>query len=120
MRYRFRKERKRLDRKVTFMAPPGAPNEFNEATGDFTDVFTTRCSLEPAPGTEKYANRQNASESPVLIEVRREQRTLALTPSNRARVYNLDGATYRVYEVVSAIQPERGANLVITAVYHGA
>ena len=114
MRYRFRKDRRRLDRSVTFLAPPGEVNEFNEAAGDWADAFTTRCALTPAPGSEKYANRDNAATAPVLIEVRAEQRTLALTPDNRARI---DG---KVYELVSLEQPERGANLVISAVYNGA
>jgi hypothetical protein len=120
MRYRFRRERRRKDRKITFMAPPTEGNEFNEAGGDYTDVFTTRASMIPAPGTEKYANRENVATAPVLLEVRAEQRTLALTPDHRAKVFNPDRVSFKVYEIVSLEQPERGADLVISAVYNGA
>lgn len=120
MRYRFRKDRTRLDRKVTFLGPAAGNNEFNETTGDPVGLFTTRCSVTPAPGSEKYANSENIASAPVLIEVRAEQRTMALNANNLAKVFNPDGVGSKTYEIVSLNQPERGANIVIAAVYNGA
>lgn len=113
MRYRFRKDRRRLDKRAFFLSPPTAPNEFNEAAGDYTAAFDRKCALYPAPGTERYANKENVSTAPVLIEVRDESVIRDLNTDYRVVV---DGKTY---EIVSLDQPERGANWVVAAVNNG-
>lgn len=105
--------KRRLDRRVTFLQKAAGTNAFNESDPGWSDMFTVKCARYPAPGMEKYANQENAQTSPTIIEVRGEARTEALTQDNAARI---DG---KVYEIVSLEQPERGSNIIISAVAHG-
>lgn len=114
MRYRFRKDRRRLDKRAFFQAPPVAADEFNEMSGEYTAAFDVKCALYPAPGTERYANKENVASAPVLIEVRDDPRVRLLNADNRAIVGG------KTYEIVSLDQPERGANWIIAAVNNGA
>ena len=107
----FVKQRRRLDKKVTFQRRSGAKDAFNApAKAGWVDLFETRCAVYPAPGFERFANAQNAATAPIMCEVRSETRTQSLLSSDRLIV---DGVTYNIVAPVE--QLERGSNMQIIA-----
>lgn len=100
--------RSRLDQTVTILSQSQAANGLNETTGEWLPAFTTRAKAYPSPGFERSVGDRNVAVAPITFEVRPEERTLAIKPSQKVRWNGID------YSVIAPIfQPSRGANVQI-------
>lgn len=105
------KQRRRKDRKITFLRAGGARNEMNEPSTEFAPLFTTRCAAYPSPGFERIENSQQVAVLPILIEVRSETRTKGIQVTDKAAI----GDDPTRYDIVSIEQPDRGGDIRIVA-----
>lgn len=111
-RPRWLKQRRRLDQKITIQRKGEGTNAMNEPTGDWVDVFPTRAAAYPSPGFEREITAANVATSPVTFEVRAEERTRAILPTDRVR---WDSNGDQIFNIVAPVeQPERGGNILIT------
>lgn len=109
-RTRYYGRRRRMKARITFQRQDDGANEFNEKVPDgWRDIFSTRGAIYPAPvpGSERYANAQTAASTPSIVEVRSEERTIAILPSDR--IVHKD--TGLIYNIVSKDQAETDTNI---------
>lgn len=93
---------KRFDRIVMLRRRGAGTNALNEPTTTFEDVGELRARTFPAPGTEKYANAQNAATAPTVFEFRDSPTARTITADDIIRMDAVD------YGVLSRHQQERG------------
>jgi head-tail adaptor len=98
-----------MDQKVTIQRRGGTTNSMNEPTDDWTDLFDTRAAAYPSPGFERTISDQSVATTPITFEVRSEERTNGILPSDRV-IWK--GQAYNI--VAPPMQPERGSNIQIT------
>jgi head-tail adaptor len=107
------KQRRRLDQKITIMRRGGGTNELNEPTNELEVVFETRAAAYPSPGAERYDAAQTIAVQFMTFEVRSEERTRSILPSDAVRWDSNGGQMFNIVAPVE--QPERGSNLRISA-----
>jgi head-tail adaptor len=108
----FLSQRRRLDQIITIQRKGGATNAMNEPTEDWADVFTTRAAAFPSPGFERQISDQMVATTPMTFEVRAEDRTRSILPSDRVK---WDSNGNQIFNIVAPVeQLERGSNLRIT------
>lgn len=100
--------RVRLDQTIEILAQAAGVNALNESTGAWAPSFSTRAKVYQTPGFEKSVGDRKVAVIPLTFEVRPDQRTLAILPSQKVRWKGTD------YNIIAPIhQPSRGANIQI-------
>lgn len=99
----------RKDRIVTVLTQTQERDAMNAIKNVWTPSFTTRARAYPAPGSERAGSDQQVAFSPVVFEFRPESRTLAISPSNRLLMDEVE------YGISSVLQPERGRDVRVMA-----
>ena len=97
-----------LDRTITIRrraeqsVQPGVP------FGDFADLFTTRCSIRPAPAKEIAIAGQADSPVVVTVKVYDTPQNRSILPSDRATLSTREGD----YGISSVMPPDRATKTI--------
>lgn len=86
-----------LDKRVTLQRPGGGVDDGYTRTEGFADHATVWASVRPGPGTERFANGENAATAPVVVRIRWSENVKGVDPTwrlkFRGRPYDIKSVT---------------------------